>query len=268
MQDPALNTPADGHESDPLRSGEYARKQLFGRGLIGWSHGRRFATARRVVQPYAGAPLLDYGCGDGTFLALVHDLFPQSTGAEIDRVLVDGARERFGAMEGLRFIHTDEVAALPDASFGVVTCMEVLEHCTPDAAERVIGQMRRLVAADGVVIVSVPVETGPALLVKTAARALAGLRGVSGYQDRERFSAGELTKMVFAGAETKIERPVYETRWPDGSPNRYHGHKGFNWRALAARLQRDFVLRETRFSPVPALGGLINSQAWFICSPR
>ena len=123
--------------SDPLRSGEYARKQLFGRGLIGWSHGRRFATARRVVQPYAGATLLDYGCGDGTFLALVHDIFPQSVGAEIDRVLVEGARERFGALDGLRFIHTDEVAALPDAGFGVVTCMEVLEHCTPDAAERV-----------------------------------------------------------------------------------------------------------------------------------
>ncbi len=34
------------------------------------------------------------------------------------------------------------------------------------------------------------------------------------------------------------------------------------------RLRRDFHLRETRFSPVPVLGGLINSQAWFICSPR
>ncbi|HEX5870224.1 MAG TPA: class I SAM-dependent methyltransferase, partial [Longimicrobium sp.] len=226
---PSPDPPSTGHVSDGLRSGEYARKQLFGRGLIGWSHGRRFATARRVVQPYAGATLLDYGCGDGTFLAIVHDLFPQSVGAEIDHVLVEGAGERFGALDGLRFIHTDDVAALPDASFGVVTCMEVLEHCTPDAAERVIGEMRRLVAPDGVVIVSVPVETGPALLVKTAARALAGLRGVSGYQDRERFTAGELAKMVFAGPETVIDRPVYETTFPDGAPNRYHGHKGFNW---------------------------------------
>ncbi|HEX2207644.1 MAG TPA: class I SAM-dependent methyltransferase [Longimicrobium sp.] len=262
------NESADERESDPLRSGEYARKQLFGRGLIGWSHGRRFATARRVVQPYAGATLLDYGCGDGTFLALVHDLFPRSVGAEIDAALVENARERFGALNELRFIHTDQVAALPDASFGVVTCMEVLEHCTPEAMERVIGQMRRLVAPAGVVIVSVPVETGPTLLVKTAARALAGLRGVSGYQDRERFTPGELARMVFADAETSIDRPVYQTTFPDGSPNRYHGHKGFNWRRLAVRLRRDFTLRETRFSPVPALGGLINSQAWFICSPR
>lgn len=266
MQDPASNAPAD--ERDALRSGEYARKQLFGKGLIGWSHARRFAAAQRAVQPYAGTPLLDYGCGDGTFLALVHDQFPQSVGAEIDPALVADAQTRFGGMRGLRFIHTDAVPALPDGSFGVVTCMEVLEHCTPDAVERVIGEMRRLVAPDGVVIVSVPVETGPALLVKTAARAVAGLRGVSGYQDRERHTMGELARMVFAGAETSIDRPVYETQRPDGTPNRYHGHKGFNWRRLAARLRRDFDLRETRFSPLPVVGGLINSQAWFTCTPR
>ena len=266
MQDPATNAPAD--ERDALRSGEYARKQLFGSGLIGWSHARRFATARRVVQPYAGRPLLDYGCGDGTFLALVHADFPEAVGAEIDPALVADASERFGGMRGLRFIPTDQVAALPDGAFGVVTCMEVLEHCTPDAVEHVIGQMRRLVAADGVVIVSVPVETGAALLVKQAARAVAGLRGVSGYQDRERYSAGELARMVFAGAQTSIHRPVYETRRPDGTPNRYHGHKGFNWRRLAERLRRDFHLRETRFSPVAPLGGLLNSQAWFTCTPR
>lgn len=271
MQDPASNAPAGGHPvsaPDPLRSGEYARKQLFGRGLIGWSHGRRFQAARRVVQPYAGAALLDYGCGDGTFLALVRDLFPHAVGAEIDAALVEDARRRFGDGDGPRFIHTDEVAALPDGGFGVVTCMEVLEHCTPDVAERVIGELRRLVAADGVVIVSVPVETGAALLVKTAARAAAGLRGVSGYQERERYAPGELARMVFAGAATRIDRPVYETRFPDGAPNRYHGHKGFNWRLLAERLRRDFTLRDVRFSPVNALGGLLNSQVWMTCLPR
>lgn len=270
MQDPASKTPAPAPatEPDPLRSGEYARKQLFGRGLIGWSHARRFHTALRMVEPYAGAALLDYGCGDGTFLALVHDRFPRAVGAEIDPGLVEDARRRFGAAEGLSFIHTDEVAALPDGGFGVVTCMEVLEHCTAEIAEGVIAQLRRLVAADGVVIVSVPVETGPALLVKTAARAVAGMRGVSGYQERERYAPGELARMLFAGARTSIDRPVYETRFPSGAPNRFHGHKGFNWRLLAERLRRDFHLRDVRFSPVPVLGRVLNSQVWMTCAPR
>jgi 2-polyprenyl-3-methyl-5-hydroxy-6-metoxy-1,4-benzoquinol methylase len=257
----------NGDNAELIASGEYARKQLSGgAGLIGWSHERRFRTARRMVQPYAGAGLLDYGCGDGTFLAMVHDLFPDAVGAEIDQALVDGARERFRALTGLAFVHAgDELDDLPAAGFGVLTCMEVLEHCTSETVERVLGQLKRLAAPGAAVIISVPVETGPALLVKQAARAVAGLRGISGYQERERYAPGELVRMI-AGAA--VDRPVYESRFADGTPNRYHGHKGFNWRALAARVERDFVMERTRFSPVPALGPLLNSQAWLLCRPR
>jgi SAM-dependent methyltransferase len=249
---------------DSLRAGEYARKQLFGRGLIAWSHGRRFRMARRLAAPYAGARLLDYGCGDGTFLALVQDLFPERVGAEIDAALVDDARRRFPG--GPRFLHTSELASLGAGSFGVVTCMEVLEHCTPEAVETVVADLRRLTAPGGVVLVSVPVETGPSLLVKQAARAVAGWRGVAGYADRERYTAAELGRMVFAPGGSRVERPVYETRFGDGTPNRFHGHKGFDWRRLAARLERDFHLREVRFSPLPA--PFLASQVWMTCTPR
>lgn len=256
-------------DADRIAEGEYARKQLSGRaGLIGWSHERRFRTARGMVAPFAGRRLLDYGCGDGTFLAQVHDLFPTATGVEVDDVLVRDARARFASVGGLEFVHTGEVDRLPAGGFGVVTCMEVLEHCTPESVDGVLAQIRRLAAPGATVIISVPVETGPALLVKQAARAAAGARGISGYQDREHYAPGELARMLVAGRETRIERPVYETSFADGSPNRYHGHKGFNWRALAARLERDFVIRRTRFSPLPLLGPLLNSQAWMLCSPR
>lgn len=252
--------------SDPLRAGEYARKQLFGRGLIAWSHGRRFAMARRLAARHAGARLLDYGCGDGTFLALVRDLFPESAGAEIDPELVEDARRRFPG--GPRFLHVADLSSLAPGSFGVVTCMEVLEHCTAETAETVLADLRRLVAPGGVVLVSVPVETGPAVLVKQAARAVAGWRGVAGYRDRERYRPAELARMVFASADTRVERPVYETRFADGRPNRYHGHKGFNWRRLAARLEHDFHLRDLRYSPLPVPGGLLASQVWMTCAPR
>jgi 2-polyprenyl-3-methyl-5-hydroxy-6-metoxy-1,4-benzoquinol methylase len=255
------------HPYEALRAGEYARKQLFGRGVIAWSHGRRFATARRLAEPHAGAALLDYGCGDGSFLALVRDLFPLSVGVEVDPALVADARARFPGGSP-RFLHTAEAAALADGSFGVVTCMEVLEHCPEETAEHVIAELGRLVAPEGTVLVSVPVETGPSLLVKQAARAVAGWRGVPGYRDRERYTPAELARMVFATRGTAVERPLYETRFADGAPNRYHGHKGFNWRRLAERLRRDFHLRDLRFSPVPLPGGLLASQVWMTCGPR
>ena len=255
--------------SDPrLRTGEYARKQLFGgAGVLRWSHGSRFRLARRLVEPHAGRRLLDYGCGDGTFLALVHDLFPRAVGAEVDPVLVADARSRLASLDGVSFVSVSELDREPAGSFGVAVCMEVLEHCTADTVDAVLARLRRLLSADGILIVSVPVETGPALVAKQAVRALAGRRGVPGYAERERYAPGELLRMLAAGEGTAIDRPVYHSTFADGAPNEYHGHKGFNWRALRRRLRRDFTVRETRFSPLGPLGPLLNSQAWFVCTP-
>jgi SAM-dependent methyltransferase len=254
---------------DRVREGAYARRQLFGGfRLLRWSHGSRFRVARELVAPHAGKRLLDYGCGDGTFLSMVHDLFPTAVGAEVDAALAADAARRFTGDDGLRFVHTSALANEADGSFGVAVCMEVFEHCTADAVERVVADLRRLVAKDGTVIVSVPVETGPALVGKQLYRRLAARRGLEGYRDRETYTARELAAMLVAGGGTAIDRPVYRSSFPSGEANVYHGHKGFNWRALRRRLEADFIVRQTRFSPVPALGPLLNSQAWFVLSPR
>jgi SAM-dependent methyltransferase len=252
-----------------LREGAYARRQLFGGlRLLTWSHGSRFRVARDLVAPHAGARLLDYGCGDGTFLAMVRDLFPSAVGAEVDAALVEDAGRRFADAPGVSFVHVDALGGEADGSFGAAVCMEVLEHCTPQAADRVLAELRRLVSPGGVVAISVPVETGPALAFKQAYRALAARRGMEGYRQRETYRPGEMLRMLFAGGETAIDRPVYHSRFPDGRPNVYHGHKGFNWRALQRRLRRDFAVRRTLFSPVPLAGPLLNSQAWFVLTPR
>ncbi|HET7232100.1 MAG TPA: methyltransferase domain-containing protein [Longimicrobium sp.] len=256
-------------QDERLREGAYARRQLFGGlKLLRWSHGSRFRVARELVAPHAGRRLLDYGCGDGTFIGMVHDLFPTAVGAEVDAALASEAAARFAGEPGLRFVHTGALADEPDGAFGIAVCMEVLEHCTPDTVDRVLADLRRLVAKDGTVIVSVPVETGPALAGKQMYRAFAARRGLEGYKERETYTPGELAKMLVAGGGAAIERPVYHSQFPSGEANVYHGHKGFNWRALRRRLTADFILRETRFSPVPLLGPLLNSQAWFVLSPR
>ncbi|HEX2204643.1 MAG TPA: class I SAM-dependent methyltransferase [Longimicrobium sp.] len=252
-----------------LEEGAYARRQLFGAlRLLRWSHGSRFRVARDLVAPYAGRRLLDYGCGDGTFLATVRDLFPRAVGAEVDPALAAETAARFAGEEGMSFVHVSALAAEPAGSFGAAVCMEVLEHCTAETVDAVLADLRRLLAPDGVLVVSVPVETGPALVGKQLYRALAARRGLEGYRDRERYAPAELARMLFAGAGTAIERPVYRTRFASGEANVYHGHKGFNWRALERRLRAGFDVRERRFSPLPLFRGLLNSQAWFVCTPK
>src|SRR5438128_253860 len=85
-----------------IGAGTYAGKQLLCKDrVVAWSHARRFRLGRKLAQPYAGRTLLDYGCGDGTFLAMVGDLFPEAVGADVDPKQITDCRTRFGELPGL-----------------------------------------------------------------------------------------------------------------------------------------------------------------------
>ena len=252
--------------TEGVQTGHYARKQVFSRSaIVAWSHRSRFRFARKLVEPYAGRRLLDYGCGDGTFLAEVCDWFPDAVGGDIDPGQNDDCRKRFAAHPAMSFLSIDELEQPACAGiYDVVTCMEVLEHCLPDTTEKVIADLRRLVAPGGTVVISVPIEIGPTLLGKQTIRAIAGWRSIGDYKFREKYSAAELVTMLLADEQTAIQRPVHPGL--DGA-RPFHGHKGFNWRALRRRLRDTFEIRATRFTPLEFLGGYMSSQAWIICSP-
>ncbi|MDZ4683948.1 MAG: class I SAM-dependent methyltransferase [Planctomycetaceae bacterium] len=250
----ASNAPAPGHYA--------ARHQRAF--FLSFSHNSRFAYACRTVAKLAGRKLLDYGCGDGTFLAAVRDQFPDAVGADIAADQVADCIERFGSASTIRFTTCE--ALREDGyrqQFDVVCCMEVLEHCPQPVVEDVLDELARLAALGAVVLISVPVETGPTLLAKQFLRRIAGWRGVPGYQQGERYTVGELCSMLLAGPATQIERPVYGTR-EDGSGG-YHGHKGFNWMALQRRIATRLTIERVAFTPWPWLRGCANSQVWFHC---
>ena len=253
-----------------IAAGHYARKQIFSRSrLVAWSHGSRFARARQLVAPYAGQRLLDYGCGDGTFLALVHDLFPDALGVDVAPDQIAECSARFAGLTGLRFATTDDIAAAAHTGrYDVIVCTEVLEHCPSDIQNAVLDRLTSLLAARGVLIVSVPIEIGPALAAKQLARALAAGRGLEEYATRERYRPSEFFRMVFASRGTAIARVESIGQLGNGREVRCTGHKGFNWRALERSLGQRFVVVERHFTPMPRLGPWLNSQAWFVCRRR
>jgi hypothetical protein len=134
----------------------------------------------------------------------------------------------------------------------------------PDRTEKVIADLRHLVARDGIALISVPIEIGPTLIGKYILRMMAAWRHLGDYNFNEIYTPVELATMVFAGERTSIPREVHLGN--DGKPS--YVHKGFNWRALRRRLQDTFEVRQTRFSPMEFLRGYASSQAWFVCSPR
>jgi 2-polyprenyl-3-methyl-5-hydroxy-6-metoxy-1,4-benzoquinol methylase len=259
-----------GRVNAAVTPGHYARKQLLSRsGLVAWSHTSRFELARRLVEPRAGGRLLDYGCGDGTFLARVADLFPSALGVDAAADQIEDCARRFAGVGGVRFAPADALAGDEHtAAYDVVVCMEVLEHCPEDLQGGVLDTMRRAAAPGGLVVISVPIEIGPSLIAKQAARALAAFRGLREYAQRERYRPDELVRMVFAGAGTRIPRPETTASLEDGSTMRFTGHKGFNWKRLAVEIAARFHVDAVRFSPMPLCGALLNSQVWFVGTPR
>ena len=248
--------------SDPVRDGHYARKQLYcPSAVVAWSHGSRFRLAARLAG--RGDRLLDFGCGDGTFVALVHERFTETVGADADAEQIVDCRRRLGSLRGVRFVVTDALEAPEHAhAYGVVTCMEVLEHCADAERLRVLDTLARLTRPGGRVIVSVPIEIGPALLGKQFFRAVAAWRGHGDYGHRETYTPREMMRAVLG--RPRLARAVHTVTGPDG-PHTYCGHKGFDWRVLEREVRQRFAVERRMFSPLPLLGPVLNSQVWFVC---
>ncbi len=246
-----------------LEQGHYYRKQLgCDSSVIAWTHRARFQVGLALIGVSPNR-LLDYGCGDGTFLAMAADRIAWGWGADIDAGQVDEARRRLAGFTNLQFSTIAELAAPAHASaYDVVTCMETLEHCTDDTVQIVLRDLARLVSVTGRVVISVPIETGPTFLLKLIVRRAAAWRGLSDYRFYESYTAANALRRIFAGRRPPVPRPVYADT---GSP--YHSHYGFNWKVLREKVREHLLVESTHFSPLAFSRGLASSQAWFVCRP-
>ncbi|MHB8521999.1 MAG: class I SAM-dependent methyltransferase [Limisphaerales bacterium] len=252
---------------EATKQGHYARKQICCPSrLIAWSHRRRFATGLALARDLAGKTVLDYGSGDGTFLAMLMDSphAPKlAMGAEIEERLVEECQQRLGQRAGLQFITVRSLEGADHVGrYEAVICMEVLEHVVE--VELLLNDFDRLLAPAGRLIISVPVETGLPIIVKQTARRIAGWRGLGDYPGTSPYSLAELWASVFAGPRQHITRPLH--RQPDGSA--FYDHKGFNWKLLREKIGQRFKLLQTVGSPLSWLPVGWASQVWFVVRKR
>jgi SAM-dependent methyltransferase len=252
----------------PLREGHYARKQIFSKSwLISWSHRGRFEVGLQLASQFAGKRVLDYGCGDGSFLAMLMNGPAQpamAVGAELQPEVVEDCRSRLGTKAGLSFVVNEELeTAEHQGVYDAVICMEVMEHVLEPKA--LLDQFARLLSPSGKLLISVPVETGLPLLVKEAVRRFAGWRGIGDYPGTTSYTVREFATSVFAsGKRQHIVRPVHLN--PDGSGS--HDHKGFNWMVLRNMLAEMFEIERVVGSPLDWLTPHLGSQVWFLARKK
>ena len=135
----------------------------------------------------------------------------EAVGAELDDYQVTTAGRASATARGSRFVSIASLdAPAHHGRYDGVVCMEVLEHVVE--LDVVIDRLWRLLAADGTLLVSVPVETGLPLLVKQAARRIAGWRGIGDYPGTSPYTWREYCTSVFAGSTPHLTRPVYGER--------------------------------------------------------
>ena len=152
----------------------------------------------------AGRSAIDVGCGAGLLAEPLARMGAKTTGVDAAPENIAAARDH-AAGQGLAITYfSGELAALPPATFDLVTSMEVVEHVTDPAA--FIGELAARLAPGGLMILSTPNRTAISklLLVEAAERVGAVPRGT---HDWDQFlKPEELTKLLEGAGLEVIDR--------------------------------------------------------------
>ncbi|HWW57469.1 MAG TPA: bifunctional 2-polyprenyl-6-hydroxyphenol methylase/3-demethylubiquinol 3-O-methyltransferase UbiG [Sphingopyxis sp.] len=152
----------------------------------------------------AGRSVIDVGCGAGLLAEPLARMGGVVTGVDAAPENIAAARAH-AAGQGLAISYfAGELAALPLATFDLVTSMEVVEHVADPAA--FIGELAMRLAPGGLMILSTPNRTALSklLLVEAAERVGAVPRGT---HDWDQFlKPGELTKLLEDAGLEVIDR--------------------------------------------------------------
>ena len=138
-------------------SAAYVSHNSAARGLVNRAYRvARYFTMRRKVALITklnggrAGRLLDYGCGTGHFLARAKRTGWQVTGLEPHA----GARQDAAARVGQPILEAAALAALPPASFDVVTLWHVLEHV--HTLQETVSQLVKSLKPGGYLLIAVP----------------------------------------------------------------------------------------------------------------
>jgi 2-polyprenyl-6-hydroxyphenyl methylase / 3-demethylubiquinone-9 3-methyltransferase len=161
-------------------------------------------TDSRDLKPLAGKRALDVGCGAGLLAEPLARMGAAVTGVDAAPENIAAARAH-AAGQGLGIdYHAGELAALPLATFDLVTSMEVVEHVADPAA--FIAELAARLAPGGLMILSTPNRTALSklLLVEAAERIGAVPRGTHDWG--QFLKPEELTALLAAAGLEVVDR--------------------------------------------------------------
>jgi SAM-dependent methyltransferase len=224
--------------------------------IVRYAHKRRFQLICAQALQDKPQVVLDYGSGDAEMLLMLlsdPNCPPTTQAIAFESWYAENLAQHLRelpdqSVTGRIAVETSE-DAVESSSCDVVACGNVLEHVTLAQRYRFYDFARRILRPGGRVVIDVPVELGPALLVKTFTR-----RVIKSY-DRE-YSMSELIK---AGVGCKVFDPGRFD--PRGKEEFFVSHKGFDYRLLVQEMAGwGFVIERVEPSPVTWLPAPLANQ--------
>lgn len=150
------------HRLNPVRLG-YIRDRI----------NQHWALDERMRRPLEGKSALDVGCGAGLLAEPLARLGAAVTAIDAAPELIAVARDH-AAAAGLEIDYRATSVEQLDGRFGLVTCLEVIEHVADPAA--FLGAIAGRLAPGGLLILSTPNRTGwSKLLTITLAERFGGI---------------------------------------------------------------------------------------------
>lgn len=118
--------------------------------MCAYEHLHRYAYIARYAK---GKRVLDLASGEGYGTAMLAQVASLAIGIDIDKKTVRHASDKYPA-SNLRFI-LGSITDIPlTTRFDVIVCFEAIEHI--HAHKKLLGEVKRLLAPDGLFIVSTP----------------------------------------------------------------------------------------------------------------
>ncbi|MGH9124291.1 MAG: class I SAM-dependent methyltransferase [Acidimicrobiales bacterium] len=128
-----------------------------------WIHTRRKEMIEGLLRQVGGpgvARAMEIGPGSGLYLPLLAELATEVYATDIEPSFLDRAREQLAGNDQARFVVDDITRTdLPEASFDLILCTEVLEHI-PDW-RAALASMAALLTPGGTLVLSTPQPRSP-----------------------------------------------------------------------------------------------------------
>lgn len=204
-----------------------------------YAHRARFSRSKEIVLTFLheGATLIDYGCGQGRFLHEINNEIKKQ-----GKVCELYGYDPYMAAKFDGYKVLSDTNQMKDGSANIITCLEVCEHLNEAETRDFVDFAKKKLDNGGILIVTVPIMIGPAILMKELSRSLL-FRRLPDIRFRDLLLASMLGVV------------------PPRAENIKKSHQGYNWQVTLRTLQQEFPMERIEFCPIRFLGWYGNSQA-------